>query len=277
LNADISVNKSIKPLTTCFYQNKFDSYAFESQTSRWKIKAIKWFISADGVFSISILISSVLHRTKEGGRAFFVHLSSGWAAAKPITCVHLSVLICLCGFCLCLILSFHYKIDFVFLCWRNECWFASANPAASVLVARTLPVYPCAGYFDKHDISYQLVHNIYIELSHTELQKSPITHSLPAVVKTTKAFYFWSWFDQALEGITVHCMTRLSGVFSCFVIQNFVLFQQKGKLKDVSNFQIVLFIHIRSQTKMCTCNTVYFTWGLLEWALDRFIWWKDWI
>lgn len=70
---------------------------------------------------------------------------------------------------------------------------------------------------------------------------------------TTKAFYLWSWFDQALEGIAVHCMMRLSEVFSCPIIQNFVLFQQKGQLKDVNNFQIVLFIHIRGQTKNFTC------------------------
>lgn len=123
------------------------------------------------------------------------------------------------------------------------------------VVARALPVCPCAGCFDKHDISCHLVHNIYIELSHTELrQKSPITHSLPSVVYTTKAFYLWSCFVQALEGITIHCVTRLSVVFNCSI---FVLCQQKGQWKDVHDFQNVLFIHIRRSNKKFYYYIIY--------------------
>lgn len=224
------MNKSIKPLTSAaFYQNKFDSYAFETQTSRWKIKAIKWFISSDGVFSISILISSVLH-PREGGRGFFVRLSSGWATAKSITCVHLSLCPNL-SLRLLLMLDFVISLQnrFCFLMLKKRVPLCHANPDASVLVARALPVYPCAGYFDKHDISCQLVHNIYIELSQLR-QKSPITHSLPAVVHTTKALFMkldWSssggnhhpLYDETLRG------------FQLFYNSNFCSFSSKGSVK----------------------------------------------
>lgn len=165
-----------------------------------------------------------------------MHVSSGWAAAKSITCVRLS-------FCPNLSLWLLPLLDFVISLLNRFCFLmlkkrvplclrkTSCRVAEVFWVdARALPVCPCAGCFDKHDISCHLVHNIYIELSHTELrQKSPITHSLPSVVYTTKAFYLWSCFVQALEGIAVHCVTGLSVVFSCSVIQISVLCQQKGQ------------------------------------------------
>lgn len=123
--------------------------------------------------------------------------------------------------------------------------------------ARALPVCPCAGCFDEHDISCHLVHNIYIELSHTELrQKSPITHSLPSVVYTTKAFYLWSCFVQALEGIAVHCVTRLSVVFSCSMIEISVVYKRVSERMCIT-FKMYCSSTSGGQTKNVTSCCIY--------------------